>query len=138
MRTPPEKPFCGGQWTRARYFQFLRSALRTASMKWNPIWQCLKLAEYGVRVNPKTKRKAMHFTCSGCESSFPRKEVQVDHIIPAGSLTCHEDLPGFVERLFCEVDGLRVLCIDCHLARKDESKAPPPTGVFRVRIRLTK
>ena len=34
--------------------------------------------------------------------------------MPAGTLTCGGDLPGFIERLFCEVDNLQVLCTDCH------------------------
>jgi 5-methylcytosine-specific restriction endonuclease McrA len=38
----------------------------------------------------------------------------VDHIIGAGSLNCAADLPGFVERLFCEQDNLQVLCTECH------------------------
>jgi hypothetical protein len=40
--------------------------------------------------------------------------VAVDHIIPCGALSCANDLPGFVERLFIEVDGLQILCDICH------------------------
>jgi hypothetical protein len=47
------------------------------------------------------KRKYEHF-------------YEVDHIQPVGSLKCAEDLPQFVERLFCEIDNYRVLCIECH------------------------
>jgi 5-methylcytosine-specific restriction endonuclease McrA len=43
-----------------------------------------------------------------------QKETQVDHIIPTGPLKDFSDLPGFVERLFCEADGLRILCDGCH------------------------
>jgi len=52
------------------------------------------------------------------------KEVAVDHIIPAGTLRCADDLPQFVERLFCEVDGLQVLCKTCHdkKTKKDKEK----------------
>jgi len=43
------------------------------------------------------------------------KEIQVDHVEPCGSLKTFEDLPGFVRRLFCEADGLQVLCkANCH------------------------
>ena len=38
------------------------------------------------------------------------KKINVDHINAAGSLRSSKDLPGFVERLFCEVDNLQVLC----------------------------
>ena len=47
--------------------------------------------------------------------------------MPAGTLTCGGDLPGFVERLFCEVDNLQVLCESCHDAKtkaeRNESKS---------------
>jgi len=42
------------------------------------------------------------------------KEVQVDHIIPAGTLRKYDDLPQFVKNMFCEADGLQVLCKPCH------------------------
>ena len=42
------------------------------------------------------------------------KNINVDHIIPAGSLNTSQDLPLFVERLFCEQDNLQVLCMTCH------------------------
>jgi 5-methylcytosine-specific restriction endonuclease McrA len=41
----------------------------------------------------------------------------VDHICPAGSLNSAQDLPDFIERLFCEVDNLQVLCETCHNAK---------------------
>jgi hypothetical protein len=42
------------------------------------------------------------------------KEVAVDHIVPAGQLRSFDDLPKFVEILFCEADNLQVLCHACH------------------------
>lgn len=41
----------------------------------------------------------------------------MDHIEPCGSLRSFDDVGGFVSRLFCEVEGLRVLCVGCHNAR---------------------
>jgi hypothetical protein len=43
-----------------------------------------------------------------------QKEVQVDHVIPAGTLKSYTDLAEFCKNLFCSVDNLRVLCIECH------------------------
>ena len=43
-----------------------------------------------------------------------QKETNVHHRTPCGSLTCFADLPGFVERLFCEADKLEVICKACH------------------------
>jgi hypothetical protein len=49
-----------------------------------------------------------------CKGWFPQKEVEVDHIVPVGSLLSFEDIGGFVERLLCELDGFVVLCKQCH------------------------
>lgn len=51
-----------------------------------------------------------------------QKDVQVDHIIPAGSLQSTDDLKGFVERLFCSIDGLQVLCKPCHDDKTQKEK----------------
>lgn len=48
------------------------------------------------------------------------KEIHVDHINPCGKLTSIADVSGFVERLFCEPEGLRVLCEQCHEERTKE------------------
>ena len=49
-----------------------------------------------------------------CKHWYIEKKINVDHIHPAGSLMNSKDLPGFVERLFCEVNNLQVLCEKCH------------------------
>lgn len=109
-----ERPYNGGTWSSSRYFTFIRSALRSASTRWPPKFECLKAAYVDTRINKKTGRMSKHYRCAMCFSVFPTKEVQVDHITPAGSLTRFDDLPGFAERLFCEINGFRVLCLQCH------------------------
>lgn len=67
------------------------------------------------RKSVKNKRHKFEYKCAKCNGWFVSKEVQVDHIIPAGALNKAEDLKGFVERLFCEdVNGYQVLCKGCH------------------------
>ena len=103
----------GGTWTKARYFSFIRSALRRASSKYPVKFQVKEAAR---RVKPKQKagRHRFEYQCNECNGWFPDKDVAVDHIEPAGSLKEYADLPGFVERLLCEPDGLQVLCNQCH------------------------
>jgi 5-methylcytosine-specific restriction endonuclease McrA len=60
------------------------------------------------------KRLKYEYQCSICKEWHPDKNIEVDHLIPAGSLRSGDDLKGFVERLFCEKEGLRVLCKPCH------------------------
>lgn len=50
------------------------------------------------------------------------KEVQIDHIVEVGSLTCSNDLPGFVDRLFCEVEGFQTLCKPCHQVKTNSAR----------------
>jgi 5-methylcytosine-specific restriction endonuclease McrA len=60
------------------------------------------------------KRQKFEYQCALCQNWFAEKNINVDHISPAGSLNSAQDLPGFVERLFCEQDNLQVLCTACH------------------------
>lgn len=107
------RPRAGGEWTEAQFWGFVRSSLRRASRRWAPIArQCheqVKRAYEGTN-----KRQKWEYQCAMCGDWFPRKETQVDHIVPCGSCKTADDLPGFVSRLFCETDGLRVVCKPCH------------------------
>jgi 5-methylcytosine-specific restriction endonuclease McrA len=62
------------------------------------------------------------YQCASCKQKFKQKDVQVDHVVPAGSLKSFKDLPTFVENLFCSEDGLQVLCMDCHKAKTDKER----------------
>ena len=107
------KTRANGKWTEARYFAFIRSALRRASSKW-PV-------KFDVK-NEGRRKKPLHthgrhrfeYQCNECNRWFPDKEVAIDHINPAGTLRTYEDLPRFVETLFCEKDNLQILCHGCH------------------------
>lgn len=68
--------------------------------------------------NPKGKKQTVWgFDCEMCHKTFPIKEGQVDHITPAGTLTCREDIQGFVERLLCVTEtDLRLVCKGCNNA----------------------
>lgn len=116
MSTRVPRTRAGGQWTEARYFGFLRSALRLAVMKY-PVKHQVKnrakeLTDEGVR-----------YRCAVCDELFKSGEVQVEHTVPCGSLTCYDDLPGFVERMFCEPDGMTVQCKPCHQQKTNAERA---------------
>lgn len=98
--------------TESAFWSFIRSGLRQKSRWWKPITQC-KLKAKRPYKGP-LKRQKFEYQCNSCKKWFAEKNINVDHIIPAGSLSCANDLPGFVERLFVEVDGLQVLCSNCH------------------------
>ena len=103
----------GGEWTEAAFWGFLRSILRQGSQKWPPIVRQALLAVRRANLGPNRRLKWEH-QCSECGEWRPRKEVQVDHIVPCGELRSFGDLERFVRNLFCEADELRVVCEDCH------------------------
>lgn len=101
-----------GNWTEAAFFAFLRSGLRQLSMRWPPIrLVLLRVRKPYKGPNPRQK---WSYTCEWCNEDFPRKEVHVDHIEDCGSLRTMADLTPFVTKLFCESEGLQVLCRTCH------------------------
>lgn len=117
-KTPPSEMY--PKWTRARYWSFIRSALRKAFTRYPPRFECLSAASRPYTGTDKRKKK--EYQCAECKEWFVQKNVQVDHIEPCGSLRTYRDLAGFVKRLFCHVDGLRVLCIECHKKITQENK----------------
>jgi 5-methylcytosine-specific restriction endonuclease McrA len=111
----------GGEWTEAQFWSFLRSNLRLASRKWPPLARhallgCRRPSESG------NKKLKWEYQCAECKGWFPRNKVEVDHIVPAGSLRSLDDIAGFVERLFVENEGLVVLCERCHRIKTSSSQ----------------
>ena len=101
-----------GTMTEAAFWSMIRSALRQKSRWWKPIAECKKLAR---RISKsKNKRQKWEYQCKKCKKWYKSDQVNVDHIEQAGSLRTYDDLPKFVETLFCEQENLQVLCKSCH------------------------
>lgn len=104
-----------GTWTEGKFNSFIKSALRAASQRWPPKYECLNNAFVGKKVNSKTGRISKHFKCNCCLGEFPTSDVQVDHIWPVV-----DPVVGFIswdeviKRMFCSVEGFQVLCKSCH------------------------
>jgi len=109
-----------GTMTESAFWSFIRSALRQKSRWWKPITECKMKARRAYK--GPNKRQKFEYKCNNCKQWFSEKQINVDHIIPAGSLNNSQDLPGFVERLFCEIDNLQVLCSDCHTKKTNDEK----------------
>ena len=109
-----------GTMTESAFWSFIRSGLRQKSRWWKPITQC-KLNAKRTYKGPN-KRQKFEYQCNSCKKWFAEKNINVDHIDPAGSLNCANDFPGFVERLFCETDNLQVLCSSCHNTKTQNEK----------------
>ena len=108
-----------GKWTEARFKSFIVGVLRAAMRKWGAFHDAKKAAEKGTRVDKATGRKRKMYECAGCTRLFKSDEVHVDHIEPV--FDPHKRIPAIqtnwtevVNRMFCEVDNLQVLCHTCH------------------------
>lgn len=123
-RPSGEKTRCNGQWTEARYRSFIKSALRSATVRWAPIQECKKLARVARGL----------YECAECGDHVPptvkdeekRKRVNniyVDHIDPIISPeTGFVSWDETIERMFCEIDNLALLCKKCHDIKSQEER----------------
>lgn len=109
-----------GTMSESAFWAFIRSALRQKSRWWKPVTQCKLNAKRPYKGS--NKRQKFEYQCNKCKKWFPDKQINVDHITPAGELNKANDLPGFVERLFCEVEGLQCLCQNCHNEKTKQEK----------------
>lgn len=104
----------GNTMTEAAFYGKLRSVLRRGFRWWIPMQHALNAAK---RPSQSTnKRLKFEYQCACCKKWFPRSGVEIDHVIPCGSLRSLEDLPRFVANLTQEdVNSYQVLCKAHHL-----------------------
>jgi hypothetical protein len=84
------------------------------------------------------KRQKVCYACASCKGLYSFKEVAVDHIAPAGELTDWSHLAPFVQRLFCDVDKLQVLCDTCHNIKTYSEKQGVTLEEATVQIKAIK
>lgn len=127
-KTPPFEHYPA--WTQAKFFGFLRSGLREKFNRWPPKYEVIKLAcetEQLLDRYKTGKRAGQHKTikmyrCVSCDDTFRQKDVQVDHVKPAGTLKSFDDLGEFAKNLFVGTDGLQVMCKPCHERKTKKEK----------------
>jgi hypothetical protein len=128
------KTRASGTWTEAAFFAFLRSGLRNMSRRWRPL-VCDALNRVRRKsISKKNPRLKWQYQCEKCGGWFSRKNVEVNHKDPCGSMNCMEDLPGYVSRLFCEVEDLEVLCKKkCHAEHTRSIRKKPVTAKIKCK-----
>ena len=116
----------GNTETEAKHMANIRGVLRRMTRFWKPKQLALKAASKQVVVAGK---KVYRYKCAKCAEYFPPKSVEVNHIVPAGSLRDYNDLPAFCTNLFVEdISLLEVLCKECHVDITNEQKADAKTS----------
>lgn len=74
----------------------------------------------------KAERLKGYYQCASCSKSFPKINVNVDHIEPVVELTGFVDFDTYIKRLF--FGALQVLCKKCHQLKTGiENKSRKPT-----------
>lgn len=106
--------------TKSKYWSLIRSALRTGMRFYPPKIEVLTKAKRPY--TGENKRIKSVYECAHCKQTFTIKNVQVDHIKPAGKLLDYTDLPKFVETLYCDVNNLQVLCVTCHRTKTNNER----------------
>lgn len=77
----------------------------------------------GRKVNAKTGKLAMHYTCAACKKLYVATDVQVDHIKPVvDPKKGFVSWDSFIDRMFCEIENLQVMCKPCHKVKTDSEK----------------
>ncbi|MDY0087105.1 MAG: HNH endonuclease signature motif containing protein [Coriobacteriia bacterium] len=115
-----------GTFTEAQFRGWIRSSLRRMSQRWKPIYQTYNKSKRPATAADSAKwgnRIKYVYQCEQCREWFPKKLVEVDHIVPCGSLTdIEKDAGPFILRMLCEIDGLRLLCEPCHQVITQEQR----------------
>ena len=103
---------CGNTMTESEFFSLIRSCLRRLSLRWKPrndYLNSIRRPYQGI-----SKRSKWEYPCSICGQWFIKAHIEVDHIIPCGSIKSFEDIGLFINRLLIEEEGYRCLCKNCH------------------------
>ncbi len=113
-RPAGEKTRCCNTWTEAKFKSFIKNNLRSATRKWKPIQECKRLARV----------RRGWYLCACCKQEIPASitkkgkrvnNAHVDHIAPiVDPAVGFTDWNDCIERMFCELDNLQLLCTKCH------------------------
>ena len=111
----------GNTITEAQYFSKIRSILRSGFRYWVPMQQALKAASRPSQ--SLNKRLKTEYKCNHCKKWLKRTDVEIDHVLPAGSLNCYEDIIPFIQKLTPEdINAFQILCKPCHLVKSNLEK----------------
>ncbi len=99
--------------TESAYLAWIRSALRSKSLRWLPRSKAIEAARRPYKGSNKLQKWEVQ--CALCTEWYKLKDICVDHYpVEAGSIKSIDDVGQFCNNLFCEVDNLRCLCSPCH------------------------
>lgn len=71
----------------------------------------------------KVSHGDMMFRCEKCTVAYDKKELHVDHKLPVMPLQGFDNWDAYFNRLFCPVNGLQILCKQCHKIKTKSENA---------------
>lgn len=111
----------GNTLTEAQYFAKILSALRGTTRYWVPAMQALKEASRPSQSS--NKRLKTEYQCKSCLNWYPRKSVQIDHVMPCGGINGYDKIiPWLLKAHIEDSQGFQVLCRDCHKIKTKAEK----------------
>lgn len=88
---------------------FIISTLRRASFRWPKRNDAMKLARISRGL----------YLCAGCKKPHRNKEIRIDHIEPVVGMKGFIGWDSYIERMFCDVTGFQILCLQCHATKTE-------------------
>lgn len=112
-----------GTWTETQFWGGLRSHLRRLwRFQWIPAKQALERVKRPYK-GPSRLQK-WEYQCEECKAWFIRKSVQIDHVVPCGTLKSFSDVEPFITRMLPEdSNAYQILCKKCHQQKTNEERA---------------
>lgn len=99
--------------------QYIQNVLRQGTIVWSGRRQALERARkpFPERISKSGKLiMKYHWQCRQCEQWFrDESAMQVDHIVEVGPF--RGDWNDWIDRLFCGLENLQVLCTVCHMKK---------------------
>ena len=99
----------------------IKGALRQVAKYAPQVKECMELSIH----EKKGPRGGKMYECKECGKAFKANEIQVDHIdpvIPVNRKTEDMDWNTIIDRMFCGVKNLQVLCKPCHKIKSLEER----------------
>ncbi len=85
-----------------------------------------KAMDSAVSLVTKGNRGGKRYHCSKCKNLFMVKDMQVDHflpVVPIGMKKSELTIQEYINRVYCHVHELQVLCKPCHHKKSVEENA---------------
>jgi hypothetical protein len=120
-----EKIYNSNTWTQARFNSFIKGGLRQISYRWPPKYLVKKAAwrSRGTYLCAGYRKRSHKVSLSITEKKAKVNNVFVDHIDPViDPEKGFESWDRVIERMFCETEGLQVLCRACHKEKTSDER----------------